>query len=116
VLINKKNDPIAFTSDFKGASSRGFIINVNGIEINGFIVFDGGQYFAYNNKCPHTGAPLDWIEHQFLDADSALIQCAVHDARFNMETGECVFGPCAGDHLSALKIEIDGDLIFYIDD
>ncbi len=109
--INKKNYPIAVKTDFNGPSSRGFITNVNDSEINGFIVFDGGQYFAYENKCPHTGAPLDWVEHQFLDADSALIQCSVHDARFTMDTGECIFGPCSGDHLIPLNITVKDDVI-----
>ena len=103
---------IASTANFNGPSSRGFIINVNNQEINGFIVFDGGAYFAYENKCPHTGAPLDWVEHQFLDADAALIQCAVHDARFTMDTGECVFGPCSGEHLTKINIIIKNDYIF----
>lgn len=53
-----------------------------------------GELFAYRNSCPHTGSPLDWVEHQFLDLDGALIQCATHDARFLIDTRECVFGPC----------------------
>ncbi len=103
---------IALKSDFNGSSSRGFIIKVNEHEVNGFIVFDGGEYFAYENKCPHTGAPLDWVEHQFLDADAALIQCSVHDARFEMETGVCIFGPCSGESLSALKIKVGSKAIY----
>jgi len=114
-MTNTKNYPIASINNFNGPSSKGFMIQVDNIEINGFIVFDGGQYFAYENKCPHTGAPLDWVEDQFLDADSALIQCAVHDARFDMETGECIFGPCVGDQLTALKIAIQDDTIVYVD-
>lgn len=110
--IKTQNNHIASTNDFNGPSSRGFIIEINNKTINGFIVFDGGQYFAYENKCPHTGASLDWVEHQFLDADSELIQCAVHDARFEIETGECIHGPCVGDHLSKLKIILEDDLIF----
>ncbi len=107
-----KKHQIALATDFNGASSRGFVININEQEINGFIVFDGGVYFAYKNKCPHTGAPLDWVEHQFLDADAALIQCAVHDARFDMETGECLFGPCLGEHLQSLVIKLEQGIIY----
>lgn len=102
---------VALTTDFNGPSSRGFIIEVNEQEINGFIVFDGGTYFAYENKCPHTGSPLDWVEHQFLDADSTLIQCSVHDARFEIESGQCIFGPCHGESLTKLHITIEQDSI-----
>ncbi len=78
----------------------------------GFLVQYNGEFFAYLNSCPHTGAPLDWVEHQFLDADGSLIQCAIHDARFYIESGECVFGPCPGESLSKLDIHIEDDRIY----
>ncbi len=73
-----------------------------------------GECFAYRNSCPHTGSPLDWVEHQFLDMEGALIQCAVHDARFLIDTGECVAGPCPGESLEPLPIELRGDNIYLV--
>jgi nitrite reductase/ring-hydroxylating ferredoxin subunit len=93
--IDEINDP----------GSRGFSVEYGEKLIQGFIVQKDGQLFAYINQCPHTGAPLDWVEHQFLDADLALIQCAVHDARFQIENGVCVSGPCAGNSLHPLAIK-----------
>jgi nitrite reductase/ring-hydroxylating ferredoxin subunit len=101
-------------SDVTDPASRGFSIKVGDKMIEGFVVHKDGQFFAYRNQCPHTGAPLDWVEHQFLDADSALIQCAVHDARFLIETGLCVSGSCVGDSLYQLEIEIRADSLFLV--
>ena len=63
-----------------------------------------GQLYAYRNRCPHRGIPLEWLPNQFLDASASLIQCATHGALFLIESGECVAGPCAGQALQALAI------------
>lgn len=83
-----------------------------GVEDHGvFVVKRDGQYFAYRNNCPHLGVELNWLEHQFLDSDDALIQCATHGALFVIENGECVAGPCLGDALEPVAIcERDGEL------
>ena len=93
------------------STSRGFSVQHNAESIEGFVVQKKGEFYAYRNTCPHTGAPLDWVEHQFLDLDAALIQCAVHDARFIIEDGKCIAGPCVGDSLQKLDIiQIDNTL------
>jgi len=94
------------------SGSRGFSIEHNGQTVEGFIVKSDSSFFAYRNSCPHTGAPLDWVDHQFLDADGSMIQCAVHDARFFIDTGECSLGPCPGESLEKLDIVVRQDGIF----
>jgi nitrite reductase/ring-hydroxylating ferredoxin subunit len=54
------------------------------------------------------------VDHQFLDIEGSLIQCAVHDARFLIETGECVFGPCPGQRLESLPIVIEDENIYLL--
>ena len=103
---------ICTTDQLTDPGSYGFEIDFNGESVEGFIVQYNGQFFAYRNSCPHTGAPLDWVEHQFLDTYGSLIQCAVHDARFYIETGECVFGPCPGESLSKLDICVEDGRIY----
>ncbi|MCK5395571.1 MAG: Rieske 2Fe-2S domain-containing protein [Gammaproteobacteria bacterium] len=76
-----------------------------------FVVHKDCAFFAYYNKCPHTGATLEWQEDKFLDMDNALIQCATHDALFMIDSGECISGPCAGDALQALPLSIQDDEI-----
>ena len=97
--------------DLAESASRGFSVEINGESINGFVIQKDGVFYAYRNTCPHTGAPLDWVEHQFLDMDGALIQCAVHDARFMIEDGKCIAGPCVDEFLQKLDIfQIDNAL------
>jgi nitrite reductase/ring-hydroxylating ferredoxin subunit len=71
-----------------------------------FVVRRDGQVYGYLNRCPHTGAPLEWQPHQFLDPDGSFIQCALHGALFQPEDGYCVSGPCAGDRLQSLRVEV----------
>jgi len=96
---------ICHLEDITDPGSRGFSIELDGHEIEGFVVLKDGAFYAYQNACPHTGSPLDWVEHQFLDLDQAMIQCAVHDARFEIESGLCLAGPCPGESLQKLEIE-----------
>ncbi|MDH5300511.1 MAG: Rieske (2Fe-2S) protein [Gammaproteobacteria bacterium] len=79
-----------------------------------FIVRRDGQYFAYLNQCPHTGATLNWQDHQFLDIDNQYIQCAVHGALFRVHDGYCLRGPCANQRLSSVSIEILDNDIYWL--
>lgn len=72
-----------------------------------FAVRKDGQLYAYRNRCPHRGIPLEWLPDQFLDHSASLIQCATHGALFLIESGECVAGPCAGQSLQELVIRED---------
>ncbi len=103
---------ICYLADLDDPGSHGFSIELGEETIEGFVVQRDGQQFAYRNSCPHTGSQLDWVEHQFLDLDQAFIQCATHDARFEMDTGLCVVGPCAGDSLQQLAIVTRDDAIY----
>ena len=76
-----------------------------------FVLRRGEALVAYRNDCPHTGGPLDWMG-RFLTRDKTLIRCAGHGAKFRIEDGVCVKGPCAGQSLVAVPIAIaDGDIV-----
>lgn len=77
-----------------------------------FIVRRGAAVFAYRNNCPHTGAPLEWQKNRFLDLGGQLIQCAMHGALFEIETGKCVRGPCVGSSLTPVAIRLESGQIF----
>ncbi|HEB82831.1 MAG TPA: Rieske (2Fe-2S) protein [Gammaproteobacteria bacterium] len=94
------------TSDIEDPGSRGFEVKIRRKTQDIFVVHKNGEFYAYIDSCPHTGAPLEWQENQFLDLDGELIQCAVHDARFLIDTGDCIAGPCRGDRLQALPLKI----------
>ena len=71
-----------------------------------FAVRRGQQVFAYVNACPHVGLPLDPVPDRFLDRRKEVIVCAAHGARFRVEDGECTSGPCIGDALEAVPVEV----------
>ena len=76
-----------------------------------FVLRWGKHVRAYENRCPHQDTNLDWEEGQFLDGDGTRIQCGKHGALFDLGTGECVDGPCAGASLTAIETVIDdGDI------
>ncbi|MCP4875791.1 MAG: Rieske 2Fe-2S domain-containing protein [Gammaproteobacteria bacterium] len=94
--------------------SYGFSLEADENSLEGFVVRRDGECFAYRNSCPHTGSPLDWVDHQFLDIEGALIQCAVHDARFLIDSGLCVSGPCQGKSLQSVVIRVQDDNVYLL--
>jgi nitrite reductase/ring-hydroxylating ferredoxin subunit len=89
--------------------SRGFEAHELGTPWDFFVARRGGRVFGYRNSCPHTGAPLDWQPHSFLDLERTFIQCAIHGALFHMESGECLRGPCLGRRLERVPVRVAGD-------
>jgi nitrite reductase/ring-hydroxylating ferredoxin subunit len=70
----------------------------------------GDRVSAYENECPHAARRLDWAPGQFLVEDGYLI-CAAHGAMFTIPAGECVAGPCRGEHLLAVATTlVDGNV------
>jgi nitrite reductase/ring-hydroxylating ferredoxin subunit len=84
--------------------SRGFEVETEDGPESCMLVRRDGAVFAYRNRCPHVGAPLDWAPGQFLDTEGRLIQCAFHGALFLMESGECIRGPCVGRFLAPVPV------------
>ena len=73
-----------------------------------FVVRKDHQLSAFQNRCPHTGAPLEWLPNEFLDLDKSFIQCAIHGALFRTDNGYCLRGPCAGQHLLDVAVRERG--------
>lgn len=103
--------PLCALADLDDPGSRGFDLRTPDGALALFVVRRGGRLHAYRNSCPHTGAPLEWLPHQFLDAEGELIQCALHGALFRIDTGECLHGPCLGEHLQPLPLVVRDGLI-----
>jgi nitrite reductase/ring-hydroxylating ferredoxin subunit len=77
-----------------------------------FLLRHRDRIYAYQNRCPHTGVNLNWLPDQFLDIDGTFIQCSVHGALFRIDDGFCVRGPCAGQSLQPVKLEISDGQIY----
>jgi nitrite reductase/ring-hydroxylating ferredoxin subunit len=94
--------------------SQGFIIDGLDGTVELFVVRRGDLLAAYKNSCPHTGVNLEWQVDQFLDLSHSYIQCATHGALFTIEEGYCVRGPCAGDRLEPIEVQLEDDGVVVI--
>ena len=63
---------------------------------------------CFHNVCPHAGRSLNWAPGRFL-IESGLLICAAHGASFSIPEGQCVLGPCRGQSLAEVAIEVQGD-------
>ena len=73
------------------------------------------QVLAYRNTCPHLSIPLELEEHQFLEhGNPSIILCSTHGARFQVEDGLCILGPCEGLSLSKIGITIQKNDIYLV--
>lgn len=108
-----KDVPLCHLSELEDPGSKGFEINrVDADALRFFVVRRDGAVFAYRNRCPHTGAPLEWQPDQFLDCEGGFIECAMHGALFDISDGRCLRGPCVGDQLEPLALSLSDDMIY----
>lgn len=108
----KPDAPLGAVKDIPDGGSEGFYTETSDGRLLYMVVRRGDEVFVYMNACPHTGMPLDFQPGRFLTADGDLIQCSTHGAKFRIEDGVCVSGPCIGDHLTSVKTEIRGGKIY----
>jgi nitrite reductase/ring-hydroxylating ferredoxin subunit len=101
--------------DLDESAARGFTMGTGDWPLRGFVVRTNNQVRGYINSCPHARHPLNFKPHQFLTADSALILCSSHGALFEKLTGYCVAGPCAGQSLRAVPVEVEGGFVMLAD-
>jgi len=96
--------------DLENRQSKGFTLNGDAL----FVIRQERTVYAYRNSCPHLGIPLEWLADKFLDADSELIQCSTHGALFTIDDGVCVSGPCSGQSLSMIDVDIRNDEVWVL--
>ena len=66
----------------------------------------GDTVRAWFNVCPHAGRRLDWAPNQFLVSKDGHLVCAVHGATFSLPDGACIAGPCRGDRLREVPVDV----------
>ena len=64
---------------------------------------------AYENHCPHAGGPLNQFPDRFFSRDQRHLLCTRHGAKFDIQDGTCVHGPCVGMRLNSLPITVDAE-------
>jgi nitrite reductase/ring-hydroxylating ferredoxin subunit len=93
-------------SDLADPGSRAFTVGTGPWPVRGVLVRQRDAVHAYVNRCPHAGHPLNLRPHEFLTPDRSLIVCNSHGALFEIATGYCVDGPCAGARLRRIPVEV----------
>ena len=71
-----------------------------------FVVRRGDDVRAYVNRCPHAGHELNLMPNDFLTREGDLIMCRSHGAQFRIDDGLCLAGPCPGESLQSIEIEV----------
>lgn len=72
------------------------------------LVRAGGNFYAIGNVCSHQEG---WLDQGDLYANSLEVQCPLHEARFDLRTGEPTREP-AEDPVPAYAVRVQGDEIF----
>jgi nitrite reductase/ring-hydroxylating ferredoxin subunit len=68
-----------------------------------------GAWRAYANECRHRALPLDLGARSPMSDDGGYLLCHQHGALYRPMDGRCVLGPCAGEALIPVAIEIASD-------
>jgi nitrite reductase/ring-hydroxylating ferredoxin subunit len=76
------------------------------------IVLNRGDHFvAYVDSCPHYrgGTPMAWRTDAYLNGSGTHLACHAHGALFDIDTGDCVSGPCMGRRLTRVPLTLEQD-------
>ena len=107
---------ICALAELDDPGARGFTMGRGDWPLRGFVVRRGAEVRAYVNHCPHAGHALNLRPHAFLAPDAPLIRCSSHGALFEIETGLCLAGPCAGAQLRAVALRLERGYVLIADD
>lgn len=73
-----------------------------------------GEPHAYRNSCPHWQVPMQYRKDHFMSGDGRHIVCFAHGALFQPSDGLCVLGPCIGQTLQRLDVQLSADGMLWI--
>ncbi|MGR9115058.1 MAG: Rieske (2Fe-2S) protein [Gammaproteobacteria bacterium] len=91
-----------------------FTLNVDGGNIEGFLIKTEHTIVAYKNACPHWNVELNWKPDDFLNEEHSHILCSIHGALFRKDDGLCVAGPCVRQNLESIPVGIQEGVVFFL--
>jgi nitrite reductase/ring-hydroxylating ferredoxin subunit len=92
-------------------AARNFVLQIGEGRFHGFAVRQGEAVKGYVDRCPHAGLPLAQQLDAYLAPGGDLIACSWHGALFDIDTGLCVGGPCAGQSLRPWPLVVEDGAI-----
>jgi nitrite reductase/ring-hydroxylating ferredoxin subunit len=108
------NQVLCKLEDITDGEGKGFEIEQEDRVVDIFVVRQGDSIIGYHNNCPHVATPLNWANNSFMTLDRKYILCDTHGAEFQIEDGHCISGPCIGDRLAPIKVELRGDEVVLV--
>ena len=99
-------------SDIEDGEGKGFVLGEGSERWELVVIREGERAFGYVNACPHVGTPLEMQPDRFMNADGSYILCHTHGALFEIESGYCIAGPCAGQSLRPVGLRLAEGLVF----
>lgn len=103
---------VARAGELSHGTTKKFQLRCQGNAIEALLVNYEGKLFAYVNRCRHIALSLDWVDNRFFTEDKRYLICANHGATYEPTTGECIWGPCYGESLQSVPLEVNGGKIF----
>ena len=112
----KPSFPIVRTDELSEGQTISFHFVRAGKKVSAFVARFQGQYLAYENVCRHLPVSLDYGDDRFFTRDGRHFLCQTHGAIYEPISGLCVRGPCEGDSLEKLSIELRDGVIHLVED
>jgi nitrite reductase/ring-hydroxylating ferredoxin subunit len=106
---------IAEENQIKEGESVKFEFQRAGKKLQGFLARYKNQLVAYENVCRHIPISLDYGDDRFFNRAKSHFICQSHGAIYDPLSGVCVGGPCTGETLKRLKIEVRGGAVWLVD-
>ena len=71
----------------------------------------GEAVSCFRNRCAHANYPLQRADGRIVVQEARYLVCAAHGASYTLDDGACAGGPCNGDPLEQIEIEIRGGVV-----
>ena len=105
---------VARTEEVAPGQSRKFMLPIQGVEEECFLINFRGEFHAYVNRCRHIPIPMDWVDNHFFAEGGRYLMCQTHGALYQPESGECLAGPAGacGKFLFRVPLEVERGVIY----
>ena len=105
---------LCHSDDVGEGQARGYVV-APGSRRKVILTRRHGRLFGWLDACPHYpgGTPMAWRSDAYLNGEGTHLACHSHGALFDLETGECVLGPCLGQGLKRVELMVteEGDVL-----
>jgi nitrite reductase/ring-hydroxylating ferredoxin subunit len=118
--LKKRSNPrrirykVAPANEMPPGESRKFLLTIQGVDEECFLINYEGKFHAYVNRCRHVPIAMDWVDNQFFAEEGRYLMCQTHNAYYEPDSGECIAGPpgTCGLFLYRVPLEVIDGVIY----